>query len=309
MGWWGVVVVVAGTGHLGAQAVPAPAVHDAELQRRLESAVTGFRGEVGIYVRHLASGRTAAIDADPLLPTASMIKVPILIGVFDRLEHGTLGFLDPLTYDDSLRYPHEEDLVASLRAGATIPVSQVLLLSITTSDNTAALWAQQLAGTGTAINAWLARHGFAATRVNSRTPGREDDRERFGWGQTTPREMAELLVMIREGRAVSRAASEAMYRHLTRVYWNGEALSQIPPWVLAASKQGAVSRSRSEVVLVHAPSGEYVFCVITDGQEDTSYDPDNEGFALLRRVSRALWQYFEPESRWSPPPGAARYVP
>jgi beta-lactamase class A len=121
--------------------------------------------------------------------------------------------------------------------------------------------------------------------------------------------MAELLVTIREGRAVSRAASEAMYRFLTRIYWNGEALSRIPPWVQAASKQGAVNRSRSEVVLVNAPSGDYVFCVITKDQQDESWGYDNEGYVLLREVSALLWHYFEPGSTWTPPEGAARFVP
>ncbi|MBE0591335.1 MAG: serine hydrolase [Gemmatimonadales bacterium] len=286
----------------------APAHDDSTLAAQLRPLAASFRGKVGIYVRHLGSGATVAIDADSLFPTASMIKVPILIGVFDRLEQGELGFLDTLVYTDSLLYPGE-DILGSFRDSAIIPLAQVLMLMITTSDNTAALWSQHLAETGTRINAWLADHAFEHTRVNSRTPGREQDRQAYGWGQTTPREMAELLVMIRERRAVSPAASEAMYRHLTRIYWNGEALSQIPPWVQAASKQGAVNRSRSEVVLVNAPSGDYVFCVITKEQEDESWVPENEGYLLLRKVSALLWRYFEPGSTWSPPDGAERFVP
>ena len=46
------------------------------------------------------------------------------------------------------------------------------MLMITTSDNTAALWLQQLGGTGVAINDWLAANGFGGTRMNSRTPNR-----------------------------------------------------------------------------------------------------------------------------------------
>ena len=281
---------------------------DGELQTLVESLTEGFGGTVGVYVRHLRTGATAAVNADTVFPTASMIKVPILIGVFDRLERGELGFLDTLVYTDSLLYPGE-DILGSYADSAPIPLAQVLMLMITTSDNTASLWAQHLAGTGTAINAWLERHGFEHTRMNSRTPGRREAWEEFGWGQTTPREMAALVVMLREGTAVSRAASEAMYRHLTRIYWNGEALSEIPPWVQAASKQGAVNQSRSEVVLVNAPSGDYVFAVITKNQEDESWVPENEGYVLLRRVSRALWRHFEPEAGWDRPEGAERYVP
>jgi len=177
------------------------------------------------------------------------------------------------------------------------------------SDNTAALWLQSLAGTGVVINQWLAAHGFDSTRVNSRTPGREANRSQYGWGQTTPREMATLLVRIREQQAVSPAADQQMYRMLTRIYWNGEALSQIPPWVQAASKQGAVDRSRSEVVLVNAPAGDYVFSVITKNQVDQSYEASNEGYVLLRTISALLWKYFEPETPWTPADGAARFTP
>lgn len=193
-------------------------------------------------------------------------------------------------------------LLGSFKNGEKVAFSKVVMLMITTSDNTASLWCQSLAGTGTAINEWLETHGFHQTRVNSRTPGREQAREEFGWGQTTPREMAGLLMMIREGRAVSPSASERMYRNLVRIYWDGEALSQIPPGVQAASKQGAVNRSRSEVVLVNAPSGDYVFCLITKNQQDESWEYHNEGYALIREVSRLLWQHFEPKSKWSPAP-------
>ena len=288
-----------------ARAQAPPESTDAALQAKLEALVKGFRGDAGVYVRHLPSGRTAAIHPDTLFPTASMIKVPILIGTFDAVERGALDYHQTLVYRDSLLYPGV-DLLGSFRDRTEVDLSKVVMLMITTSDNTASLWLQGLV-TGEAINAWLAAHGFAHTRVNSRTAGRRADWQRYGWGQTTPREMAELLVMIREGRAVSPAASEEMYRVLTRIYWNDEALSQLPPTVQAASKQGAVNASRSEVVLVNAPHGDYVFAVITKNQEDQSWEHGNEGFALIRAVSRLLWEHFEPESGWRPAPGAERY--
>jgi len=98
-----------------------------------------------------------------------------------------------------------------------------------------------------------------------------------------------------------------MYRHLTRIHWNGEALSQIPPWVQAASKQGAVSRSRSEVVLVNAPSGDYVFAIITRNATDERYAVDNEGYVLIRRLSALLWNEFEPRRPFTPDSAARRF--
>lgn len=268
-----------------------------DLESKLSSLIEPFNGDVGIYVRSLATGEEVAIQADTLFPTASLIKVPILLKVFDRIEKRELDYHQKLVYRDSLLYPGE-DILGAFRDSAEITLSKAALLMITTSDNTASLWLQHLSGTGSAINEWLADQGFPHTRVNSRTEGRRENWKKYGWGQTTPREMAELLVMIRENRAVSPAASETMYRMLTRIYWNEEALSEIPPYVQAASKQGAVSQSRSEVVLVNAPHGDYVFCVITKNQEDQSWGADNAGYVLLRDVSRLLWQHFEPESTW-----------
>jgi len=291
-----------------AQRAPRPS-RDVALEAKLQQLVTPFQGTVGIYVRNLKTGRYAAIRADEVFPTASMIKVPIMLTLFQQIEDGRLGWLDTLTYRDSLLYAGEDDLLGKLRDSTPIPLAQVAMLMITTSDNTASLWLQKLVGTGTVINAWLAGHGFDSTRVNSRTPGREQARATYGWGQTTPREMAELLVMIREQRAVSPAADQEMYRMLTRIYWNGEALSQVPPWVQAASKQGAVDHSRSEVLLVNAPSGDYVFSVITKNAVDSSYARDNAGYVLLRQVSALLWSTFEPRHPWTPAPGVERFKP
>jgi beta-lactamase class A len=269
------------------------------LADRLLRRVEAFQGEVGIYVKHLDTGETISIHADSVFPTASMIKIPITIGVFDKIENGEIDYHTNLTYRDSLMYAGE-DILGSFNDGEKISLSKVLMLMITTSDNTASLWCQHLAGTGTAINQWLQNNGFEHTRVNSRTPGRETEREKFGWGQTTPREMAELLVRIRYGKVISERASERIYRNLTRIYWDSEALSQIPPYIQTASKQGAVNQSRSEVVLVNAPHGDYVFCVITKNQSDESWTSNNEGYALLRDVSGILWNYFEPGSGWKP---------
>jgi beta-lactamase class A len=236
-----------------------------------------------------------------------MIKVPILVGTFDAIQRGQLTFQQTVTYHDSLRYQYDDSLSVP-RAGAKIPIARLALQMITESNNTSSLWLQGLVG-GATINQWLQQHGFDSTRVNSRVAGREADRTKYGWGQTTPREMATLMIMIRDGRAVTRGASEEMYRHLTRIYWTGQALSQLPPYVQAASKQGMVDRARSEAVLVNAPSGDYVFVVTTKNQEDTSYHDENAGYALIRDVSALLWREFEPAHAFVPDSAARRFKP
>lgn len=289
---------------LAAQSPPVRERTDAALTARLQALVRGFHGDVGIYVRHLRTGRTVAINADSVFPTASMIKVPILMTLYDQVEQGKVNLDARVPYPDTLHYRYVEatDVVGYMAAGDTLPVSELAFLMLTVSDNVASLWLQALVGGGAQVNQWLDAHGFAQTRVNSRTPGREEARSAYGWGQTTPREIARALVMIRQGEAVSPRASEAMYRGLTNSYWKNAALTQIPPTVQAASKQGFVDRSRSEVLLVNGPGGDYVLAIITKNQADTSYEQSNEGWRLIRAVSRAVYEHFNPRDPWRPLP-------
>ena len=278
---------------------------DRKLQIKLKEIIQNFSGDVGIYVKNIKTGKVASYQADTLFPTASLIKVPIMCGVFNAIEAGKLSYHDELIYKDSLLYAGE-DILGSFKDGEKISLSKVQMLSITTSDNTASLWLQKLAGEQN-INLFLSNNGFTNTRLNSRLPDRKVYQKEFGWGMTTPKEMASLLEKIATGEIINKAASERMYRFLTRIYWDDEALSQIPPQIQVASKQGAVNQSRSEVCYVNAPSGDYVFCIITKNQKDQSWEYSNEGFILLRDISKLFWNYFEPNYGWKPATGHEKF--
>ncbi|NIY09816.1 MAG: serine hydrolase [Gemmatimonadetes bacterium] len=261
------------------------------LEEEVRALVRGFGGHVGVYALRLETGEEVALAADEIYPTASMVKVPLLVGLWQAAEEGRLDLEARLTWADSLHYESSGDLLNKLRPGTEVSLWQLAVQMIVLSDNTASLWIQGLVGGG-AVNEWLAAREFEHTRVNSRVEGRRADWEVYGWGQSTPREMARLLVMIRNGEVVSEEASDAMYRLLSRSWWPLGATSVLPPGVNVAAKPGAVSAARSEVLLVNAPAGDYVLCVMTREQEDTRWEADNEGDALIRAVSGAVFRHW-----------------
>ena len=130
---------------------------------------------------------------------------------------------------------------------------------ISMSDNGASLWLQGLAGSGTLINKYLDSLGMKDTRVNSRTEGRRDNWVQYGWGQTTPKEMATLMRFIVENKIINKQISERMLRLLGRQFWDKDALSEIPPNVFVADKSGAVDQTRNEVLYVNG-GRPYIFC-------------------------------------------------
>lgn len=261
------------------------------LQQQIEQLIQGFNGDIGVYLHDLKKNRTVAINADTIFPTASMVKVPILVGIMDKMIKGELNYHQSLTYKDSLLYAGV-DILGSFKDNEKIDLSKVIMLMLTTSDNTASLWLQSLAGTGTRINTIMDSLGFSSTRVNSRTLGREEDRRKYGWGQTTPREMAQLFEKIAARQILNDSASEKMLKLLGRNYWDEEGLSSIPAGIFTASKNGAVDASRSEVIYVNGPKATYVFCICTKNNKDRSWGESNEAWVLTRKLSKLLWEYY-----------------
>lgn len=264
---------------------------DKKLEKQIRELLQGFHGDVGVYVHDLKKNKTAAIHADSIFPTASMVKIPIVIGVMDKIQRGELLYHQVLTYKDSLLY-EGVDILGSFKNDEKIEMSKVMMLMLTMSDNTASLWLQSLAGSGIRINELLDSLGMKVTRVNSRTPGREANRNQYGWGQTSPFEMATLMEKIVKGEVINKEASAWILRLLGRNYWDEVAISQIPTDVFVASKSGAVDACRDEVLFVNGKHCRYIFCICTNNNTDQSWDNNNEAWQLTRKISKLLWEKY-----------------
>lgn len=265
--------------------------NDKKLQKQIEETIQGFNGSIGVYIKDVKRDKIVSINADTIFPTASMVKIPILIGVMDKINKGDLDYHQQLKYRDSLLYAGV-DILGSFKDTEKIELGKVMMLSLTMSDNTASLWLQSLAGKGTRINEILDSLGFKNTRVNSRTPGREANRSQYGWGQTTPKEMATLMEKISKGEIISKERSAQMLRLLGRNYWDEQAISQVLSDVFIASKNGAVDESRSEVLFVNGKGARYIFCVCTKNNKDQSWQNTNEAWTLTRKISKIVWDHF-----------------
>jgi len=261
------------------------------LQQGISQIINGFHGDVGVYIINLRTLAEHGFHEDTVFPTASMVKLPIMIALMEKMQHGELADTQHLEYRDSLLY-EGIDILGSFKAGERIELSKVVMLMLSMSDNTASLWLQSLAGGGTRINSIMDSLGFKQTRVNSRTPGRETNREIYGWGQTTPKEMATIMAKLYRHEIGSDSLSERMLKLTSRNYWDQEGLSVIPAGVFVSSKNGAVDESRSEVMLVYAGRNPYVLCICTKNNKDISWLPGNEAWEMTRKLSQFVWNYY-----------------
>ncbi|SDD68957.1 serine hydrolase [Niabella drilacis] len=267
---------------------------DKKLKVLIEKAVSDFHGDIGVYVHHLKKNKSVALNADTVFPTASIVKVPILAGVFNKIAKSELKLSQEFVYDAKREYGGS-GLMQFYKDSARTDLSTMISLMLTYSDNVASIWLQELAGGGVAINTIMDQLGLTNTKVNSRTTGRQDIWKKYGWGQTTPKEMAQLFTLIRQGKVVNARYSDKMYRYLKNQFYNGRSLSQIPATVNTICKTGSVDDARGEVVLVNAPGGDIVFCILTKNNKDQSWTDDNEAEILTRKLAHIIWNYYEPK--------------
>src|ERR1044072_9376207 len=100
---------------------------DKRLEAKIINTIKGFHGDIGVYVKDLKTGKIAAVAADTIFPTASIVKVPILICVMDKISRGELEYDSPFVYKDSLLY-EGEDILGSFKNGEKILLKKVIML-------------------------------------------------------------------------------------------------------------------------------------------------------------------------------------
>ena len=127
--------------------------------------------------------------------------------------------------------------------------------------------------------------------VAGKTVGRENDRNMYGWGQTSPKELAVVFEKLYRGEIINDSLSKKMIRLLGRNYWDEEALSEIPSTIFVASKSGAVDASRSEILLVMAKEP-YILSVFTKNNKDQSWNYKNEAWVLIRKLSKMAYSFY-----------------
>ena len=276
---------------LGAQA-PRPAFQKADtatLHRTLDSLARAHRGQVGYAVHNLDTGERFHLRGDETFPTASLIKVPILVTLHELVER------DSISLDDRIRVTKIDKVPGSgqlqfLHDGIEITVGDAAHLMITISDNTAT---NLLLDKVAMRRVWTKMEalGLRNTKVHAKSFQRftsvaMDSSVKYGLGVTTPNEMARLFELLANGKAVSARADSAMLRLLERNTYN-EMLQRHAPGISFAHKDGEGDQIRTDCGLYRLQS-RVVACVLTKENQDRSWAIDNDAQVTMANMGKAI---------------------
>jgi beta-lactamase class A len=279
------------TGQAVSTATPASFVRadTTALRRTLDSLASRHRGVVGYTVHDIDTGERLERRGDETFPTASLIKVAVLVTVFDLVERKTLSLDDPLTVLKIDKVPGSGQL-QFLHDNATITVRDAAWLMTTLSDNTAT---NLLLDRIIIRRVWdkMEKLGLPHTKVHSKSFLRiasvaMDSSVKYGLGVTTPNEMAQLFALLAAGKAVAPAADSTMLDILA----HNEDYTKLQRFVEGLEvphKTGDTDQVRTECALFPLQS-RVVACVLTKENEDKRYVIDNEAQVMMARMGDAI---------------------
>ena len=262
----------------------------AKLHQTLDGIATSHRGVVGYTVHNLDTGERLSLRGDEKFPTASLIKVAVLVTLFDLVEKGTMSLDDRVTMSKIDKVPGSGTL-QFMHDGLELTVRDAAWLMSTTSDNTGTnlildkvgirrIWEKmdslELRQTRIHAKVFLARY---TTLV-------PDSTAKYGLGVTTPNEMARLFALMADGRAVSARADSTMLDILGHNE-DYQMMQRHVSGVRAPRKTGATDQVRTECALFYLQS-RVVACALTRENQDRRWLIDNEAQVALAKIGQAI---------------------
>jgi beta-lactamase class A len=271
----------------------------AQLKEQLETIASAYSGKVTYALTDLTSGEHISHDEGDVMPTASLIKVPILVAMYEAAQEGRFELTDRVQFREDQKVLGSGVLI-HLTPGVEMTVRDAATLMIVISDNVATNMMIDLVGLDR-INDTMAALGLERTRLFQRLGDRKAGLDARKMSVSTAGEMTHLLTLIARHEAVSSEASEDMLRILRRQDYRHELSRRLPwnemnrlddhknNWV--AEKGGSfLNGIRTSGGIFHGTRGEFVLSAFCEGGTGPGTGRDSEGNETLGKIGFAAWQ-------------------
>ncbi|MEP6570567.1 MAG: serine hydrolase [Acidobacteriota bacterium] len=277
---------------LTANAQTEQAAKQAALDARLRAEVSQFKGKVSLFAKNLDTGVVYELGGDDRVPTASTIKIAIMVEAFARVTEGKAKWTDELVLTKEKKVGGS-GILNEFGDGLHLTFRDAVTMMMLMSDNSATNLVIDVL-TADAVNARMESLGFKETRLMRRVfgggesiEGKKEENKRFGLGRTTPREMVTLLEKLERGEVISPAVSKEMLELMKREQGtNGLWREQ---WrVPKATKSGALDALRSNIGIIYHPRGRIAIAITCNEMPEANWTVDNPALLLMSRLSEIL---------------------
>jgi len=275
------------------------------LETCLAPLAKAHKGKVAIAVKNLETGESYYLNADEAMPTASLIKIAVLIELYQQVQEDKIKLTDHVTLHDADKVPGSGILTEHFSDGANFSLRDAARLMVAFSDNTATNLVLDRVGIKS-VNQRMEAWGFPNTKINakvflgSKTSVDPERTRRYGLGSTTAREMVGLLEELQVSDRCRPLLKQTILNHLAHNADKDKFKRLLPSGVRVAHKDGSTNATRTDAGLIHTPAGIVAVCVLTTDNKDRSWRTENAGNVLCARVAKEVYDHFTTLSRTKP---------
>ncbi len=259
--------------------------------------IDGHKGKVAVAIKHLGTGESFTFLENEVMPTASLIKFPVMIEAYRQSEAKEIDLSARLTLRKEDKVPGSGILTYHMSDGATFPLRDAIRFMIAFSDNTATNLVLDSIGLGaTAVT--MERMGYPNTKIHSKVFRRDtsifpDRSKLYGLGSTTAAEMVRLCEAVHRKSILSPASCEAILEHLRACEDKDKFPRFLPAGTKVAFKTGSLSDTRTAAGIIECPAGPVALCVLSYENDDKRWVADNAGNRLCALIARGVYDYFD----------------
>lgn len=230
------------------------------LKKTLENKVRHFRGTVGLVVEDLDTEWEIVFNKDTLIPSASLVKIPIMLSCFYAAQDGKVNLKDTIRLKSSEKVAGSRALGRE-PAGSVFTVEELLEPMITQSDNAAANILIDFLGFDT-LNSYFKKMGLKNTNIARKMMDFEERREGEE-NYATAEDMAYLLEQLYHKKFLNKAVSEKCLELLGQQRINDRIPRKLPKnGTFIAHKTGLERHICHDVGIVFTNKGNFLICVL-----------------------------------------------
>jgi len=273
----------------------------AQSKDKVQDRIAAFPGSVSLYAKNLETGAAIGIRESEPVRTASTIKLPIMLAVFDAVARGKAKWSEPLTVTAAEKVSGSGIIGSEISDGVQLPLKALMNLMIVLSDNRATNLILERFDAD-AVNAYLEKIGIQGTRSLRKVrgdgtvlkspsgwsaAGKLPQNQKYGLGVSTPKDMVTILERLHKGEIVSQEASREMIAILKRCQDNSGIRRKLSAFPIA-NKTGSLDALRSDVGIVYSKAGPIAIAITVDGMTQSDYTPDNAGSLLFADLAQII---------------------
>lgn len=269
------------------------------LKANLERTTKSVNAQWGIYVRCLETGEEIALNADAVMDTMSVIKIPLMVEAFRQIGEGRFQLSDRLTLAEAEKRPGT-GIMRSLNPGASLTIEDVLTLMNIVSDNTATDLLFAKVGGVEPVNRLMEQYGLKTIRATGPTSAwfaalraapsaLEFHRAaKTPFGLSSPRDMGRLLEKIARGEAVSKSASEKMMAMLRGQVYSSRLPKYVTGFRIPHKTGDFLPYIGNDVGVFESKERNIVVCVFTAKHEGIGAQLED----AIARIGEQIANYF-----------------